>query len=82
VDSSVKTTVPIAFTGRKESILGLDPEELKAVVSLKEFTPSPKDVVIHPIVKVQPAVSGVVSTTPNITVHLIPVISHEGKKKK
>jgi hypothetical protein len=81
VEANVKTTVPIIFTGRKESVLSLDPEELKAVVSLREFAPSSKALVIHPPVKVQPAVSGVVATTPNITVHLVPVINHEGKKK-
>jgi len=80
VDSNVKTSIPVVFTGRKDSVLNLDPEELRAVMSLRGTAPTPlSDVLVHPPVKVQPLPSDVAATVPSVTIHLIP--SRENRKK-
>jgi YbbR domain-containing protein len=75
VDSNVKTTIPVVFVGRKDAILKLDPDGLTAVVDLKDFAPTKKDMIVHPTVRVQPLPSGVTIPATTIAVHLIPVQS-------
>jgi YbbR domain-containing protein len=75
VDSSVRTTVPVVLTGRKESVLEVDPDDLTAVVSLKGYTKDKKDLLVHPLV--QPLPSGVAATVSAIHVHLIPTNNHK-----
>ena len=48
VDPRVRTSVPVVLTGRKESVLDLDGDDLTAVVSLKGTTPDESEVLVHP----------------------------------
>jgi hypothetical protein len=72
VDSNVKTTVPVVLTGRKESILDLDGEDLAAIVSLKAYAPPKLDVLVHP--QIRPLPPGVTVDVPDVTIHLVPVV--------
>ena len=72
VDSNVKTAIPVILTGRKESILDLDADDLSAVVSLRGYIPGKQDFAVHPMIK--PLPPGVTANTPDVTVHLIPVV--------
>ncbi len=54
VDPRVRTSVPVVLTGRKESVLDLDGDDLTAVVSLKGTTPDESEVLVHPQVKPLP----------------------------
>ena len=80
LDSNVKTSIPVILTGRKESILDVDKEELKAVVSLKGYLTGQKDLVVHP--KVQPLPSGVTANLSDITLHLVPLNDPNDTSKK
>lgn len=83
VDSSVRTSIPVLLTGRKDNLLDLDADDLKAVVSLKGFQPGQKQVVVHP--KIQPLPDGVNVSVADLTVHLSPLAlpkDPDGKKKK
>jgi len=71
VDSSVKTAIPVVLSGRKDSVLDLDPEELKAVISLSNYQPGKKEMSVHPTI--QPLPPGVTATVQNITLHLEPL---------
>jgi len=71
VDSNVRTSIPVVLTGRKDSVLDIDPTELKAVVSLKGYQPDQKQMVVRP--RVQPLPSGVIASTQDLTVHLVPL---------
>jgi hypothetical protein len=79
VDDNVKSRVTVIFKGRKDILDSIDPDELMAVMSLKEVAPLPKDLIARPPIRVEPKPSGVVVTMPNIAVHLIPL---KKKKKK
>jgi hypothetical protein len=54
--------------GRKESVLDVNPEELKAVVSLKAYRPGSREMVVHP--RVQPLPQGVTATVGSVQVSL------------
>jgi YbbR domain-containing protein len=69
LDSSVKTSIPVVLTGRKENVLDLDPEDLKAVVSLKAYSASQKEMVVHP--RVQPLPDGVTASLSDLAVRLV-----------
>ena len=71
LDSNVKTSIPVVLTGRKESILDVDPDDLKATVSLKSYVEGQKVLVVHP--KVQPLPEGVTANLSDITLHLVPL---------
>lgn len=75
VDSNVKTTIPVVLTGRKESILDLDGEDLAAIVSLKAYTPPKLDVLVHP--QIRPLPPGVTVDVPDVTIHLVPVVTKD-----
>jgi YbbR domain-containing protein len=72
VDSNVKTAIPVVLTGRKESILDLDADDLSAIVSLRGYVPGKQDFAVHPVIK--PLPPGVTANTPDVTVHLVPVV--------
>ncbi len=80
LDSDVRTSIPVVLAGRKDSVLEIDPEELKAVVSLRGPEPGQKEVVVHP--RVQPLPSGVTASVSGLTVHLVPLNVPKSKKKK
>ena len=75
VDSNVKTTIPVVLTGRKESILDLDGEDLAAIVSLKAYIPPKLDVLVHP--QIRPLPPGVTVDVPDVTIHLVPVVTKD-----
>ncbi len=79
VDSNVRTSIPINLIGRKESVLDLDPEDLKAVVSLKGYLPGQKEMVVHP--RVQPLPPGVTVSSSDIPVHLVPLTGTDSSIK-
>ena len=83
VDSSVRTNIPVLLTGRKDSLLDINPDDLKAVVSLKGFQPGQKQVVVHP--RIQPLPDGVNVSVADLTVPLnpqAPAKDPDGKRKK
>ncbi|HET9870124.1 MAG TPA: hypothetical protein VFR02_06495, partial [bacterium] len=71
VDSNVRTAIPVVLTGRKESILALDADDLTAVVSLRDYRPGKPDLPVRPLVR--PLPPGVEASAPDVTIHLIPV---------
>lgn len=87
VDSNVRTTIPVVLTGRKQSILDLDGNDLTAIVSLRHYEPGKSEVSVRPFIR--PLPSGVSANTPEVIVHLIPVPkpppkaakSHHSKRK-
>lgn len=84
VDSDLKTSVQVVFSGRKERIRDLDKEheELKAVMSLKGTSASDKDLLLYPAVKVEPKPKDVTVLAPNLAIHLVPAPQDKPKKRK
>ncbi len=84
VDSDLKTSVPVVFSGRKDRIRDLDREheELKAVMSLKGTVPSDKELLIYPAVRVEPKPKDVTVLAPNLPIHLVPIPKEKPKKRK
>jgi YbbR domain-containing protein len=80
LDPNVRTTVSVNLTGRKDRILDIDPEDLKAVVSLRNAQPGQKELLVHP--KVQPLPFGVSANVPDLTLKLIPLVDNSTKSKK
>jgi YbbR domain-containing protein len=80
LDPNVKTTILVNLIGRKSQILDIDPEDLKAVVSLRGAEPGQKEIVVHP--KVQPLPIGVTANVADVTLHLIPLVDNSIKSKK
>lgn len=80
LDPNVKTSVSVSLTGRKDRILDIDPEDLRAVVSLRNAQPGQKEIVVHP--KVQPLPVGVTANVADVTLHLIPLTDNSKKIKK
>jgi len=80
LDSDVRTSLPVVLSGRKDTVLDIDQEELKAVVSLKVAAPGQKEVVVHP--RVQPLPQGVTASLSDLKVHLVPLNVPKVKKKK
>ncbi|HTA77792.1 MAG TPA: hypothetical protein VK791_11610 [bacterium] len=80
LEPNVKTSVSVNLTGRKDRILDIDPEDLKAVVSLKNAQPGQKEVVVHP--RIQPLPVGVTANVADMTLHLIPLTDNSKKTKK
>ncbi len=66
----VKTLIPAVLIGRPESLVDLDPDELKAVVSLKGCQPNQKLVIVHPRIPDLP--NGVRANVSDLQVPLIP----------
>lgn len=83
VDSAVRTFIPVLLTGRKDSILDIDADDLKAVVSLRGYQPGQKQIVVHP--RVQPLPDGVDVSVPDMAISLAPLAQPkdpDGKKTK
>ena len=80
LDPNVKTNISVNLTGRKDRILDIDPEDLIAVVSLRNAEPGQKDIVVHP--KVQPLPIGVTANVADVTLHLIPLVDNSKKPTK
>jgi YbbR domain-containing protein len=80
LDSSVKTNISVNLVGRKDRILDIDPESLKAVVSLHNAQPGQKEIIVHP--KVQPLPNGVTANVADVTLNLIPLVDNSKKSKK
>ena len=80
LDSDVRTSLPVVLSGRKDTVLDIDQEELKAVVSLRAAVPGQKEVVVHP--RVQPLPAGVTASLLDLKVHLVPLNIPKAKKKK
>lgn len=80
LDPDVRTSIPVVFSGRKDTVLDLDPEDLKAVVSLRSVGSGQREVTVQP--KVQPQPQGVPppSIAP-IKVHLVPLNPPKKTKK-
>jgi YbbR domain-containing protein len=80
VDSKLKTSLSVILIGRKESVLEVDPEELKAVVSLKAYQPGSREMVVRP--KVQPLPVGVTANVNDIQLSLLPPPEESKSSKK
>ncbi len=80
LDPNVKTNISVNLTGRKDRILDIDPEDLIAVVSLRNAEPGQKEIVVHP--KVQPLPIGVTANVADVTLHLIPLVDNSQKTKR
>lgn len=80
LDPSLKTNISVSLTGRKDRILDIDPEDLRAVVSLRNAQSGQKEIVVHP--KIQPLPVGVTANVADVTLHLIPVDNSKKSKKK
>jgi hypothetical protein len=81
VDPRVRTSVPVVLTGRKESVLDLDADEMTAVVSLKGTTPDLQEALVHP--QVRPLPKDVAANVQALKIPLIPAKPKPtaGKKK-
>ena len=80
LDSNVKTNISVNLVGRKDRILDIDPESLKAVVSLRSAQPGQKEMIVHP--KIQPLPNGVTANVADVTLHLIPLVDNSRKSDK
>ena len=79
VDPRVRTSVSVVLTGRKESVLDLDGDELEAVVSLKGTAPDLQEVLVHPQVKTPKDVAVNVQA---LRIPLLPVHKPAPRRKK
>lgn len=79
LDPNVRTSISVNLTGRKDRILEVDPEDLKAVVSLRNAQPGQKEILVHP--KIQPLPFGVTATVADIPLHLIPLVDNSKRKR-
>jgi YbbR domain-containing protein len=79
LDPNVRTTISVNLTGRKDRILDIDPEDLKAVVSLRAAQAGQKEIVVRP--KVQPLPVGVTANVADVTLHLIPLTDNSKKNR-
>jgi YbbR domain-containing protein len=80
LDPSLKTNISVSLTGRKDRILDIDPEDLRAVVSLHNAQSGQKEIVVHP--KIQPLPIGVTANVADVTLHLIPLTDNSKKTIK
>jgi YbbR domain-containing protein len=80
LDPNFKTNISVGLIGRKDRILDIDPEDLSAVVSLRNAAPGQKEIVVHP--KIQPLPIGVTANVADVTLHLIPLVDNSKKSKK
>jgi len=80
LDPNVHTNLSITLVGRKDRVLEVDPEELHAIVSLKAAQPGQKELTVHP--RIQPLPNGVNVNTPDVTVHLLPLVDNLKKNKR
>lgn len=80
LDPNLKTNISVNLAGRKDRILDIDPEDLRAVVSLRNAQSGQKEIVVHP--KIQPLPIGVTANVADVTLHLIPLTDNSKKSIK
>src|SRR5665213_314052 len=80
LDPNLKTNISVSLTGRKDRILDIDPEDLRAVVSLRNAQSGQKEIVVQP--KIQPLPIGVTVNVADVTLHLIPLTDNSKKTIK
>ena len=80
LDPNVHTNISVTLVGRKDRVLDIDPQELHAVVSLKNAQSGQIEVTVHP--HIQPLPNGVGVNTPDITVRLMPIVDSLKKNKR
>jgi YbbR domain-containing protein len=80
LDSNVKTNISVNLIGRKDRILDIDPESLKAVVSLHNAQPEQREMIVRP--KIQPLPNGVTANVADVALRLIPLVDNSKKPKK
>jgi YbbR domain-containing protein len=80
LEPNVKTNISVNLTGRKDRILDIDPDDLRAVVSLRNAQPGQKEIIVHP--RIQPLPVGVTANVADMTLHLIPLTDNSKKSKK
>jgi hypothetical protein len=68
--SNVRTSIPVVLVGRPESMVDLDPDELRAVVSLRGCQPAQKEMTVHP--KIPDLPTGVRANVSDFQVPLVP----------
>lgn len=73
--SNVKTSFQTTLIGRKDSVLDLSPEDLKATVSLKGYVAGQKEILVHP--KIQNLPNGV---TANLVDYVVPLVIQDAPK--
>jgi YbbR domain-containing protein len=73
--SNVKTSFQTTLIGRKDGVLDLSPEDLKATVSLKGYVAGQKEMLVHP--KIQNLPNGV---TANLVDYAVPLVIQEPPK--
>ena len=79
--SNVKTSLQTSLIGRKDTVLDISPEDLKATVSLKGYLVGQKEMLVHP--KVQNLPAGVTANVLDFTVPLVVQDPpKDGSKKK
>jgi YbbR domain-containing protein len=78
--SNVKTSIPVLLNGRKESVLDLDQDDLKALVSLKGYLSGQREMTVHPRIEGLP--SGVTANVSDFTVPLAPPTDPKNPPKK
>jgi len=76
----LKPNISVNLIGRKDRVLDIDPDNLKALVSLHNAQPGQKEIIVHP--KIQPLPNGVTANVADITLHLIPVVDNSKKSKR
>ena len=67
--SNVRTSLQTTLIGRKDAVLDINPEDLKATVSLKGYLAGQKEMLVHP--KIQNLPNGVNANLADYTVPLV-----------
>ncbi len=80
LDPNIHTNISATLIGRKDRILDIDPQELHAVVSLKNVQSGQKEISVHP--HIQPLPNGVSVNTPDVTIRLVPIAENAKKHKR
>lgn len=80
VASDVKTSIPVVLHGRKDNLLDLDPDDLKAVISLKGYQSGQKEMTVHP--RIQNLPNGVTANVSDFQVPLVPPSDNKANSKK
>ncbi len=80
VDPRVRTSIPVVLTGRKESVLDLDGDDLTAVVSLKGTTADQSEALVRP--QVRPLPRDVTANVQTLKIPLMPAQLKPQPKRK
>jgi len=80
LDPNVRTSASVLLVGNKETIQDLDPEDLNAVVSLKNIPVTEGEVTAQP--KIQSLPKGVTGSAREVKIHLVTVNNPNTSPKK